>query len=92
MNGLLYIGMLLVSIYLGALRLLTPVVSQVHKEDIFKDLAHLWVGGMLFLGAGVHILWKQKRIIGRRPLAADCFWIGVLLTVLEFVAFKIYQP
>lgn len=67
---------ILVAIGLGAARLAMPVVSEVHREDLFKDFAHLFVGAMF--GAG---------IAGRRY----CLVLGVSLTVLEVVAFIMHK-
>lgn len=53
-----------------------PVVSEVHRDDLFKDFAHLFVGAMF--GAG---------IAGRRY----CLGIGIALTVLEVFAFYIHK-
>lgn len=87
----LYGLMFLLTIYFGIVRLTTPIVSEIHHEDIFKDMAHLFCGGLILLGAGVQVLWYQGRINGRKPLAADCFWIGLGLVVLEIAAFKLHQ-
>ncbi|MBA4019156.1 MAG: hypothetical protein C0483_18475 [Pirellula sp.] len=67
---------ILVAIGFGIARLTMPVVSEVHREDLFKDFAHLFVGAMF--GAG---------IAGRR----SCLWIGIALTVLEVVAFIMHK-
>lgn len=67
---------IVVAIGLGIARLAMPVVSEVHREDLFKDFAHLFVGAMF--GAG---------IAGRRM----CLWIGAALTVLEVVAFIMHK-
>lgn len=53
-----------------------PVVSEIHREDLFKDFSHLFVGGLF--GAG---------FVGRR----HCLWLAIALTVLEVVAFKIHK-
>lgn len=65
-----------IAIGFGIARLAMPVVSEVHREDLFKDFAHLFVGAMF--GAG---------IAGRRRY----LWIGVALTVLEVVAFYMHK-
>ena len=67
---------ILVAIGFGIARLAMPVVSEVHREDLFKDFAHLFVGAMF--GAG---------LAGRRIY----LWIGVALTILEVVAFCIHK-
>lgn len=50
---------ILVAIGFGIARLAMPVVSEVHREDLFKDFAHLFVGAMF--GASVRAtVWFVK--------------------------------
>lgn len=67
---------MLVAVFFGIARLVMPIESEVHKEDLFKDFAHLFVGAMF--GAG---------LAGRRIY----LWIGTALTILEVVAFFIHK-
>lgn len=58
----------------GILRFTLPVEGRIEHADIFKDLAHVFVGGLF----GAAIAKNNDR----------CLWIvAVGLTVLEVVAF-----
>ncbi len=35
-----------IAVVFGFLRFILPSTGQVHKEDIFKDFAHIFVGGL----------------------------------------------
>ncbi len=37
---------------IGFLRFTLPVEGKVNKKDIFKDLAHIWVGFLIGMGVG----------------------------------------
>lgn len=65
-----------VAVAFGIARLVMPIESEVHKEDLFKDFAHLFVGALF--GAG---------IAGLRIY----LWVGIALTILEVVAFFIHK-
>lgn len=67
---------ILIAVSFGIARLAMPVVSEIHREDLFKDFAHLFVGGMF--GAALS---------GRRY----CLLLALALTILEVVAFKIHK-
>lgn len=79
-----FVPILLVSIMFGAQRLAMPVVSQVHKEDLFKDFAHLLVG--LLFGLGLASWSKAPRYLRKY------FWLGIVLTLLELYAFEANKP
>jgi len=55
----------------GFLRFILPSTGQIHNDDIFKDMAHVFVGGLL----GVGFTNKYYR------------FLGISLTLLEVVAF-----
>lgn len=94
---------ILVAIGLGVARLAMPVVSEVHREDIFKDLSHLFVGAMYGAGFTSFYLWRHRRHDFCWPPRFDlftgwdlarirnCLWIGIALTILEVFAFYIHK-
>lgn len=55
---------ILIAIGFGIARLSMPVVSEVHREDLFKDFAHLFVGAMFgaAVRATVWFLRNKKRM------------------------------
>lgn len=64
--------LVVISVAFGVARFVVPVTGRVNKADIFKDLAHIWVG--LLLGVAI--------------VMGDWWWsLPVGLTVLEVVAF-----
>lgn len=67
---------LIVSVAVGGLRFVLPVSGGVNKADIYKDMAHLWVGGLIGAAIGFGSWW---------PFG----WMAVGLTVLEVAAFVI---
>jgi hypothetical protein len=82
-------------------RLQVPPPSVIHREDIFKDVAHLWVGamfgaGLAFLGC---FLWLRRRCGGsnaewmRPVLHASLFFLlmGLALTGWEIFVFKLHE-
>jgi len=83
----------------GIARLSMPVVSEIHHDDIFKDAAHLFVGG-LFGACGMaysvrHLLkfspvdtWLAVVILKTARLYL-CLAVG--MTILEVVAFVIHK-
>lgn len=64
-----------VAIVFGVLRFVLPVEGKINKADIYKDLAHLFVGGVFGAGLGTG--------------EAGYFWIAGVLSVLEVVAFNV---
>lgn len=77
----MFIFLLLVSLAFGIARFIVPVEGKINKKDIFKDMAHLWVG-FLFGAAAFSIhasVWE-----------APAWWaLPIGLTVLEVAAFFI---
>ena len=99
----MYYLTLIIAIGFGVARLIMPVVSQVHREDIFKDLAHLFTGALYGAGFVSFYLWKFRRHDFNWPPRFDlftgwtlarlrnCLWIAIALTVLEVVAFLAHK-
>lgn len=56
-------------------RFIMPFESVVHHDDIFKDMAHLWVG--FLLGTGIY----------KRPY----LYLGIAATVAEVIAFFFHK-
>lgn len=83
---------LLLAFGFGIARLTMPVVSEVHREDIFKDMAHLFVGGLF--GAAVFATGLRRRFnVSTVSTAKKRFWyLAIGMTVLEVVAFIIHKP
>lgn len=65
--------LIVIAFAFGLARLLVPGSGSLHREDVFKDFSHLYVGGLF--GA-----WLATGDKGYRAMAAA-------LTVLETVAF-----
>jgi hypothetical protein len=69
--------MVIVSLCFAVSRFVVPVAGKVNTGDIYKDMAHLWVGFVFgWAAAGNAYGW----------------WIGGALTVLEIVAFVVRTP
>lgn len=69
-----YLPVLAVAVTFGVLRFVVPVEGKIDHADVFKDLAHLFVGGCF--GAAIYARSEWR------------LWaIAVGLTVLEVVAF-----
>lgn len=62
---------ILITIIFGILRFILPVSGEINKKDIFKDMAHIWVGILFGLAYGGQTSW----------------WVPIGLTALEVVAF-----
>lgn len=69
------ITVIIISIVFVVFRFTLPFEGVINKADIFKDMAHLWVGFTFGLGT-----------TNRKYL-----YLGVLLTILEVIAFKYHQ-
>lgn len=88
---------ILIAIGFGIARLSMPVVSEVHREDLFKDFAHLFVGGMF--GAGLRADYQVWREVyheyGWLEWLHNRSWLylgtAIALTVLEVFAFYIHK-
>lgn len=76
-----------VAVAFGIARLVMPIESEVHKEDLFKDFAHLFVGALFGAGiAGLRILTILEVVAFFIYL-----WVGIALIILEVVAFFIHK-
>lgn len=65
-----------VTLVFGLLRFTLPVEGKINKKDIFKNLAHLWVGGLFGAAIALQTTWE--------------LWVlAIGLTVLEVVAFLV---
>ncbi len=67
----MFYGLLIVSVAIAISRFVVPVSGELHTEDIYKDLTHIWVGILI----GVSLM---------RP---TYWWLPAGLTVVEVVAF-----
>ena len=81
---------LVVTSLVGVSRFIVPI-SGLDAEDIYKDMAHLWVG--FLFGAAVYCPWKLRN-------SYDCYnsdgdekvflWVFALgLTAIEVIAFLV---
>lgn len=61
----------LVTVLFGVLRFVVPVEGKINKQDIFKDLAHIWVG----------------LLIGVAFFKPEVWFLAGGITALEVVAF-----
>lgn len=68
------IAMLIGCLAVGVLRFIVPVTGGINHDDIFKDLAHIFVGILIGMACGV------KKI---SPFG----WMALGMTILEVVAF-----
>lgn len=68
-----FCALAVVTAIFGVLRFVVPVAGEVNHADIFKDLAHIWVGVLIGVAA-CRKTWQH--------------WsLAVGITVLEVVAF-----
>lgn len=77
----------------GVARLVMPTVSEIHREDIFKDMAHLFVGWLF--GAAMLAVGYRRSNPWDSDFSQDSklYWfLALAMTVLEVVAFKLHQP
>lgn len=65
--------LIVVSVVFGVARFVVPVSGAINRADIYKDLAHIWVG--ILIGVAIE-----------RP---ELWWLPAGLTVLEVVAFVV---
>jgi hypothetical protein len=63
----------ILTIVFGVLRFTLPVTGEINKKDIFKNLAHVFVGMLIGLAIGAQ--------------SWDYGTLAILITVLEVVAF-----
>lgn len=76
-----------------------PGTGELQRDDIFKDIAHLWVGGLFgaWIFGEVAAYWIRKTECFPVPLEDTtsriersmwrCGALAVLLTIVEVVAF-----
>lgn len=65
------LAILLVSVIFVALRFILPFESKVVKKDIFKDMAHIWVGVL----------------IGMAFYDSSYWFVAIGITAFEVIAF-----
>ncbi len=82
-----YLFLLLVAIAFGVARFIVPVEGRIDHADIFKDLAHVFVGGCF--GAAIQATASNSnKKLGQAIFDAAYLWaIAIGLTILEVVAF-----
>lgn len=74
--------LIIVSILFGIARFVVPVSGQINQADIFKDMAHLWIG--FVFGNAIGTKTNDSQVLTTRQVALI---VGLALTVLEVVAF-----
>lgn len=86
-----------VTVGFGVARFIVPVEGAIAKEDIFKDLAHLYVGGLF--GAAILATKRAYLVLRARKFKffeavataaayeRTLWFLAVGLTILEVVAF-----
>jgi nucleoside recognition membrane protein YjiH len=84
-----YLVVLVLAVLIGIARFVLPVEGRISHDDIFKDIAHLFVGGVF--GAAILATHHACDIITPLWLAMLKTWrlwtIAWGLTVLEVIAF-----
>jgi len=60
-----YTALLIVAIAFGVARFIIPVEGAINKADIYKDLAHLFVGGCFVFAFGMIGLYRAGRHLTR---------------------------
>lgn len=73
---MLLVVLIVVSATFGVARFIVPVSGRVNRADIFKDLAHIWVG--LLIGVAI-------------VLGGWLWLLPVALMVLEIVVFVVWR-
>lgn len=82
------IGALAVTAAFAILRFVLPVSGSVNHADIFKDLAHVWVGILFGVGLSRIMATERGEDLRARHVNEGFFLIlGILLTGVEVVAF-----
>jgi len=82
----------------GYMRLTMNVVSEIHHDDIFKDLAHLFVGSLFGSAILASVLARRISLgyVDLRKMVvsmATWFWfVAIVMTVLEVGAFILHKP
>jgi|HubBroStandDraft_4_1064222.scaffolds.fasta_scaffold06671_11 hypothetical protein len=70
-----------ITLVFAVLRFIVPVTGHINHADVFKDLAHLWVGFCYGYGIAKSLL---------RPVRINpTVWIAIFLTAVEVAAFFI---
>ncbi len=86
-----------VSLVFAIARFIVPVEGTINHADIFKDMAHIWVGVLFGVAVAVSVFkvqWPYKNLLSSDELTAwskawrSGFWIlAIGLTAIEVVAF-----
>lgn len=93
---------ILICIVFAYFRFTMPIVSEIHKEDVFKDVAHLWTGGLYgasFMAFAL-LAWVKTRygydnvgVEHVRYISWFYLALGLIMTfAVEVVAFIIHKP
>lgn len=75
----------LITVAIGVARFIVPVSGELNTADIYKDLAHLWVGFLFGWFAANLKIWNTSRI--DVPWSGRILLMAIGLTVLEVIAF-----
>lgn len=81
--------LLYITAVFGILRFTLPVEGRINKKDIYKDLAHIWIG--LLFGMALATTDVVQYVDGSWGLDSN-WWIWAMaigITVLEVVAFVV---
>ncbi len=82
----MFVVLLLVSVVFGVLRFVVPVSGKIEQRDVYKDLAHIWVG--LLFGVAIAFSLVEPVIREFYVDSVHRYWLlPIALTVLEVVAF-----
>lgn len=92
------------TIAFGIARFIVPVTGAINKADIFKDMAHIFVGGLFGAAIALIVAFKLLRTLGEaispslqavKQQIQDCciavWMLAIGLTILEVVAFFMRQ-
>jgi hypothetical protein len=80
----MYWFLFLVSLVFAVLRFIVPVSGKINKQDVYKDLAHLWVG---FLLGFCFYDFTMRYALEEDLFNWQLWWLPLALTAVEVVAF-----
>lgn len=76
-----------VTIVFSVARFFVPITGQINHADLFKDLAHLFVG--LLFGYALATTINKPRFYCERLSAKPYWFLAISLTILEVIAFLV---